>query len=249
MKTNIIIFLIISCFTFCTNSNTGSLNLKKTDLPKGENNQSKLQFKKENICIVESNRFYGIDDFEKSYFVVKSKDGIQIAYKILNSYNNSNVVISKDYLAFVKPNNGYENFGWFNIKDGKGVELPKLKYITDRLKVKNKQYFIREINGDIEFLQNGKLKRRINYGNFILKKTNLDSLEYGLYKFKDGNLFLISNDGNKLESMKDGIFYIPSPGVGVLHKYRIKRIIGLIDSISNMVDLPEIIKLKEDNYR
>lgn len=103
---------------------------------------------------------------------------------------------------------------------------------------------MKEINGYVELYQNGKLEKTLNYGNFIIKEQNLDNLECGLYKVDNYHIIPLSKNGNDFKNQQDGLFFVPSPGYGYITKYPIKDVFNTIDSVSNLENPPDNIKIR-----
>ena len=233
------------CFS-CNKSDSNSIYLEQIDLDK--ENRIRLQtieeYKDKGIKLIKLDRLYGIDDFKTNYIFIKEKGNTQLIYQVENINNKTDVVVSKDYFAFVKPYNDYKNYGWFFLERGEERKLPFLDNFIDSLESIYSHNFIKEINGYIELYQNGKIEKILNYGNFILKDDNLDNLEYGLYKGDNNHIMLVSESGNDLKNQQNGLFFVPSPGYGVIAKYAIKDIINTIDSVSDLESPPKSIRIK-----
>lgn len=233
------------CFS-CNKSDSESIYLRQIDLDNENRARTQIieDFQDKEIKLMKLDRFYGIDDFKTNYIFIKEKANSRLIYQIENISNKADIVISKDYFAFVEPYDGYKNFGWFFLENGKKSKLPYLDNFIDSLKDIYSHYFIKEINGYVELYKEGKIEKTLNYGNFIIKEQNLDSLKYGLYQVDNNHVTLLSKNGNDLKNQQDGLFFVPSPGYGVIAKYHIKDMVNSIDSISNLKNPPKNIRIK-----
>ena len=241
MRTILTIFL----FLFIACKDNESLYLKlKIDSKNNEISDTLGYWPQHKILLSEGREYGFLGEFSTNYLFIKEKSNERLIYKVENISNKIDIVVSKDYFAFVEPYADYKNYGWFFLEKGKAGKLPFLDNFMDSLKSVYSSYFIKEINGYIELYQNGKIEKTLNYGNFFLKDKNLDSLEYGLYKIGTNRITLLSENGNELNKQQDGLFFVPSPGYGVIAKYAIKDIIQTIDSISNLENPPKNIRIK-----
>ena len=239
MRTLLTIFLFIAC------EDNESLYLKLKHDSKNNEISDTIEYWPQHKIFLFEGRDYGfLGEFSTNYLFIKEKSNKRLIYQVENISNKVDMVVSKDYLAFVEPYAGYKNYGWFFLEKGKVGKLPFLDNFMDSLKSVYSSYFIKEINGYIELYQNGEIEKTLNYGNFILKDKNFDNLDYGLYKLDSGILKLILHDGNDIKNQQDGLFFVPSPGYGVIAKYAIKDIINTIDSISNLKNPPKNIRIK-----
>src|SRR5436189_2979398 len=170
-----------------------------------------------------------------------------VKYEIENT--NKAFRLSKDYIAFIK-SFGVTNYGWFYIKAGKIMPiLPSIEKFEDSIKTNVfKDVFIKDKNGYINLYVKGKIIKTYNYGNLILKDsiTNFDSLEYKLYKITNNKLVTISSDVDDLFQQKEGTFFIPLPGHGVINKYNKGEILDYIDSVFTLGHLPKKITFKSN---
>lgn len=144
---------------------------------------------------------------------------------------NKSFRISKDYIAFADIHSS--EWGWFEIKNGKISDtLPLITNFIDSIKsISPKSTFIREKNGYIEALLNGKIIQRYNYGDFISKGNSVhyDNLDLGLYSIKNNKLINISKDPNSLLKQNDGLFLVPYPGYNLLTKFSKEEILKAIE--------------------
>lgn len=239
------ILLTIFLFLFIACKNNESLYLKlENDSKKNEITDTLGYWPQHEMFLFEGRDYGFLGEFSTNYLFIKKKSNKQLIYQIENVSNKVDIVVSKDYFAFVEPYADYKNYGWFFLEKGKVGKLPFLDNFMDSLKSVYSSYFIKEINGYIELYQNGKIEKTLNYGTFILKDKNLDSLDYGLYKIGNNDITLLSKDGNELKKQQDGLFFVPSPGYGVIAKCTIKDIINTIDSISKLESSPKNIRVK-----
>ncbi|RYE56494.1 MAG: hypothetical protein EOP48_07900 [Sphingobacteriales bacterium] len=140
-----------------------------------------------------------LGDFSWNLGIVKiDKNNPMHSIKYETEIKNKSFRISKDYIAFADIHTS--EWGWFDIKNGKILDtLPLITKFIDSIKsISPKNIFIREKNGYVEALLNGKIFQRYNYGDFIAKDNpvNYDSLDLGLYKIQKGKLTNISKDPN-----------------------------------------------------
>lgn len=187
---------------------------------------------------------YPLAEFDSyCYIVAKVKNSDDLSYKIEINHPD----ISVNYISETKipPES---QWGWFFINKGKFIEsLPNIDKILDSLKKTNpKPYFVSEKNGHIPFYINGKVIKSLNYGDFVTKYKGLsfDSLDYKLYKLEADTLRVISSDGNDLLNQKDGIYFIPKPGFGVIGKFNKQEIFDAVYSASKQSTPPSELKFK-----
>ena len=69
------------------------------------------------------------------------------------------------------------------------------------------------------------------------------NLAYRLYKLNSGTLQIVSNNVDDLMKQQDGLYFVPSPGFGVLRLYDKMEIFSLLDSISCLRPVPDVIKI------
>lgn len=244
MKPYIFILMPFFILFSCTEINENELLFKKVDL--NRDNRIVIDTIKiiedRDIAMLLVKKYWGIDDFTPYLTIAK---GNNLSYEIQNK-GKYGLKLSDEYLAFVD-GYGFDNSGWFSRKGSKFSKLNKIDSLLDSLRIINQEYFIRECNGIITFFQSGDIKKTMNYGDFILtdQDVNIDRLAYGLYEYKDGALNIISDDGNDIEKQIDGIFYIPSPGYGVITKFKVEEIINAVDSVFKLKDHPLKFKLKK----
>ncbi len=95
--------------------------------------------------------------------------------------------------------------------------------------------------------QANKTIKTLDYGNLVTKfrDTDFDNLDYNFYKLQGDSLVTISNNGDDILKQKNGIFFIPRPGYGIIEKYSIKEIIIAIDSVSRLSLPPRSLEIKE----
>lgn len=236
MKIKAIIFLsMIFVFFSCTNDYS-VIKLKMIDLNRENRYQIKpiKEFSPE-ITFARLDRSRGIDDFTIRYIFIKKIREKKLVYQIETS---KDIVLFRDSFAIVQQYNGPINYGWFFLVDGKELRLPLMDNIMDSLRTNYGEYFINSTNGYIQFHEDGQVKKTVNYGNYILKDVNFEKLEYGLYKIEDQNLTQISKNGNELKDQKNGLFFVPSPGYGVIAQYPIQPLLNAIDSVYELKVAP-----------
>jgi len=156
--------------------------------------------------------------------------------------------LSKDYVAFVRPNTIFSQ-GWFLIKNGVVADqLPEMERLLDSLKTNQPgDISVKEVDGHISVLKDGKKIGGFNYGNMIsdkLKKVDFDSLEYGLYKLVGDSLVRVSAETNDIRAQKDGLFFVPPPGSDVIEKFRKSTILEVVDSVTKLSPIPDRIFVK-----
>lgn len=182
-------------------------------------------------------------------FVKKTINSDYLIYKISNL--NDGIRIAREKIYSV---NGFDPFfwGWFN-KDSKVKDsfIPLSENLSDSI---NKSYFnkvtISEINGYFHVYENGKQINIINYGNLVTddKLTDFDILDHKLYKLEGKKLKKVSDNPNDFESAKDGLYFIPPPGYGILASFEISDIIKHISSVNNCEDAPDSFIIEGKDY-
>ncbi len=140
--------------------------------------------------------------------------------------------VSNEFISFVSDNSSW---GWFYISKGKFQDsLPGMNFFRDSLRsVYGKDIFVRKSNGFIDLFKNGKIIKSLNYGNLISKNKNLnfDNIKYDLYKLIEDSVTLFSGNIDDIFKQKEGIYFIPSPGYGLIKKFNKKEILDAVDSI------------------
>jgi len=238
--------LISSLVTSCTNGNQ-DLVLSTTEITKANEVDTIEAFPERRMYFVNiiTNRAFG--HFSMNYGIIKMKDrNDRIVYKVKGKKDEEGRV-SKDFIAFVKISSGV-NWGWFNRQNGAlTTDLPNIKEILDSLKsTVPDNVYIKETNGNISFLVDGKRVKSLSYGECVSKLLNLsiNNLPYNLYKFQGGALTPIADNGDDLFVQKDGIFFIPSPGYGVIRKFSKLEVINIVDSMSKLEFPPSTIRIR-----
>jgi len=245
IQSGIIFCLIAFVVTSCTNRNQ-DLILSIDEIAKTNEVDTIEAYPERGLYIVNiiNNRAFG--HFSMNYALIKVNKSNMIVYKMKEGRGEEGRV-SKDFIAFVKSSNSL-NWGWFSIQDGKiQTELPKIRQILDSLKlISPKNAFIKEANGYISFLVDGKLVKSLNYGECVTTHRNLnfDTLTYKLYKLDNDSLSPISDNGDDLFSQERGVFFIPSPGYGVIRRFHKLDVIAKFDSASKLQPPPSTIKVK-----
>lgn len=182
---------------------------------------------------------YGLGHID-FYFVVSKQisKNKSISYKILNANR-----VSNQYIALVKENKG---IGWFAFKDGKMLsELPFTQHLLDSLKLNSPKDVEVLVYGDkFLFRRNEKTFKTLDYGNLLTKYKDKDfeNLDYNLYKLQGDSLIVYSKDGNDILKQKDGVYFIPRPGYGIIEKYSRKEIMDAVDSVSKLSLPPKVLK-------
>lgn len=245
-STRILLLIIVTgILTSACNNDKTYLTLTKSKIEKEYEIDTLESYPKRGIYLVGVTINHALGKFDYYLAVIKKTNAERIIYKIQEHTNGTR--ISKDYVALVE-SYGETNWGWFNINAGKiQHELPRINIIIDSLKSTNsKDLFISETNGYISFRLKGKLIKSFNYGDFATKykSQNFDSLEYKLYQLKGDSLIVASNEGNDLFKQKDGVYFIPNPGYGVISKFNKQEILNAVDSISKLSLTPGILMIK-----
>jgi len=184
--------------------------------------------------------------FTMTYGVIKeNKSGENIFYKI-NKSKKQSITTSAYYVAIVKRSES--KWGWFYFENGMlQSNLPEMSRIRDSLKSKTpRDYFIRETRGYIDLIDNGKIVQTINYGHLRTKYKSIDfdSLGYKLYRLDGDSLKVVSNNTDNLFDQRNGVFFIPPPGYGVVRLFDKNEILQAIDSVSKLKQLPDLIRIK-----
>jgi hypothetical protein len=221
-----------------------TLTLEKISLPANSKVDTLEMNWAQNLCILGVTEDKLFDSFDFYYAVSRiSTNKRGLVYRVLKNGNSQR--ISKDYIANV--NKDESSWGWFNIIDGRRVDsLPWGARILDSLKsVYPRDLFIKESNGFFSIYDQGKVVTSLNYGNLIFgnHEINYDSLKYGLYKLSSNGIEVVSNNGNDLEYQKNGVFYIPLPGYGLIQKFSKQEIYRKVDSVYTLGDLPDKIEV------
>lgn len=192
------------------------------------------------LVLIKDNGSLG--EFKKRFAFVKRVDhSPPIVYEIKGGI----IRITIESIALVNTNEK-ANFGWFPIVNGKILgEIPDINDVLTKVKSENQNNFIQENNGIFTLFNNGKIVKEINYGNFLPNYENydFDSLGYGVYCLKESGLHKVSDDGNKLFEQNNGLYYIPSPGYGLVSMRSKERILSIIDSISKLKVKPMRLKI------
>lgn len=191
-----------------------------------------------------------LGDFENQLAIaMKINKDSSLVYSIQQS-NNEGPRISDKYIAYVKLP-GYQNWGWFYMKDGKLLDkLPGIDKIIDSLEYRKRGKFsISQKNGYISYVNNGE-KGFLDYGNIITqyKTKNFKNLDFKLYQFIDGELKVISNNGDDLFKQKEGLYFLPPPGYGVNRFFSKKKLFETVESVSKLPLAPEQIKIEPVKY-
>lgn len=241
-----ILGLIAICMFLNSCYDKNSLTLSKFKIKKSYDIDTIESYPDRNMAIIGIQINHALGKFEYYLGVVKRSDRALIVYKI-EKHVKTWQRISPDYIASVNP---YDKmgWGWFKIDEGRMQNpLPDINGIMDSLKLLYpKDFFIRNSNGFIDILSNGELVKSFNYGEFVTKYKNLsfDSLHYKLYKLEGDSLIVASKNGNDLLKQKNGIYFIPPPGHGIIAKFNKREIIDLVDSVSKLSSPPRKLRIK-----
>lgn len=237
----------------CSNKNDlHSLSLKKINKlsEKGILIDTLFNCKQKSIYILQIDKPHGIDDYNRYFALVKDlEQSSKLIYVMDNIAPNMNAIVSREYFSLIDWRKPYPGWGWFYMKNNKlENELPLMDNILDTIGSHGQCFLLKETNGYISYFSSEKMNKEskieLNYGAFVLKnQISLDSLNYGLYKLNAANLELISNHGDDLLKQKDGVFYIPSPGYDVVTKFKISKLVHIIDSTAKQTVFPQRINM------
>ncbi|WP_461791790.1 hypothetical protein [Pedobacter sp.] len=223
------------------------MSLNKIDIDKSQELDTLEKYPERGLYIVQIIHKGHLGNFSIHYCIIKNNKGKITAYEI---GNKGSIRISKDFVALVS-SYGKADWGWFYVENGKlSNKLPGISKILDRLESQRiKKDFVKETNGYITFYLKGNIVKAFNYGSFVTKHVefDFDSLDYGLYKLNRDTLKIISRNGDDILKQKNGIFFIPPPGYGILFKYSKKQILNAVDSISNLQIQPKTIRIEVDD--
>lgn len=232
-------FVTIFLFSSCKDNN--SLTLTKTELRNFDEIDTIEYYPLRHSMILGVTISQPFGQYDYFHVFAKKAYNKEIFFRIERD-KKVGTRVSKDYISFVK-GYGETNWGWFYFINGKIQDsLPLIVQIKDSLKnIYPKETHINSTAGYLTIYKNGKIIEIINYGEFILdsKNKNLDSLNYSLYKFENGKLKIMSNNGDDLFNQKEGLFFIPKPGYGVLSKYNKQEILNVMDSVSQLSRVPQ----------
>jgi hypothetical protein len=233
-------YLITGCY------NEGMLVLTKSKIDKNYQIDTIEAYPERGLYLVGVTINKALGKFDYGYSIIKRKyNSDDLVYTLIDNSNWPRV--SKDYISLTKIYTE-SKWGWFCLRDGKIMNnLPHMDKIIDSLKlIKPTDVFIQEASGDIRFYKNGKIVKTFDYGYFETKYKDqkFDSLDYKLYKLDGDSLNVVSNDGNDLFRQRDGVYFIPPPGYGVLNKFSKQNIFDAVDSVSRLTSPPDILKFK-----
>lgn len=227
----VIIALILFIFNGCK-TYPDYLVLNKSDF-KGKKIHDTIEaFPERGLYILSLEKSSFLGHFSWNLGIVKiDKNDPLNSIKYETEIKNKSFRVSKDYVAFVDIHTS--EWGWFYIADGKMLDtLPLMAKFIDSIKsISPKNIFIREENGYVEALVNGKVIQRYNYGDFISNNNpvNYDSLDLGLYSIQNNKLINISKDPNYLLKQSNGLFLVPDPGYNLHAKFSKEAILAEIE--------------------
>ena len=192
-------------------------------------------FPSQGIYILGLYRHTGLGDFTYDLGVLKNlKDDKQVFYK---SKINPNILrISKEYLAFVDYHHGFHNIGWYYVKNKLIKDsLPGFSRIRDSISKTVPKAFVALTKSYITVYSNSNEKKTFDYEEFVLdnKGVSLHNLDYGLYILEKRTLKKVSENGEDIYKKRDGVFYIPAPGLGITHKWKKSKLLQTLDSITS----------------
>jgi hypothetical protein len=233
-----ICMLFIACLLACKSDE--SFRLERYAL-KSEDIDTVAYFAKHDIYLLEVRDYGFLGDFKSEHIFIGRKD--TVGYKI--DCDNLQIELSERYLGLVKE--GDNSYGWFNVQQHKVISsIPKVDSIVANLEKIPANQIVHENNGVIKIYNKGKLLRKFNLGEFLIKKdsVNYDDLEFGIYQVKNEHLVKINNDGAKLSEQIDGLYFVPSPGFNVIAFRRLNDILPEINAALKKHPLPEEIRIK-----
>lgn len=224
------------------------LELFRIEIPKGTNIDTIEMGENGDIRIINIVVSKPLGKFKTMIAIVKKmNNGNELIYQIDNKRNV--IRFSRDYIAIVSEY-GKVNWGWFFIKDGKIVNrLPGIDKILDSIKRNSlNTAHLNQVNGNIQVSVGGKISKSINYGNLVTKYSELtfNDLPYALYKYHADSIVICSKNPQSMIKEKNGLFFIPPPGIGVLYKYNKHAIFNIIDSVSRLSTVPDKIHVIPD---
>jgi len=234
------------CFLINCRDRNDYVLLTHSDIKKEYEIDTLERYPEKGLYLVGTTVNHAFGKFDFYYSIIKTRQGHKdLVYAIKD--NRFWPRTSKEYISLVKPY-PQSQWGWFCLHNNKaGNDLPGMDKILDTLNAtKPKDNFIQETNGYIRFYLNGTIVKSLNYGHFItkFKDINFDSLDYNLYQLKGDSLVIVSMNGNDLLEQREGIFFVPPPGYGLIAKFNKQEIYSTIDSVSKLSSVPGIIKIK-----
>ncbi len=199
----------------------------------------------DNITILRLIDERSMGDFKMDYAIGKSNG---VFYRISNLDGNA-LRSSKDYIAFSKDFGAF-NWGWFYVENGRLQDsLPGLDIALDSLSENypSDSFFLRTTNGFIDVLRDGKLVTTVKYGVFFpgLAKIKFGELEYKLFKKDEERLIEASDNVDSIFFQPSGLYFVPSPGYGLISKFDKKEIFSAIDSASKIGKAPDMLRFKK----
>lgn len=230
--------LIVACLSACKNDRT--LRLEKYTI-KSDDIDTIAHFVKNDLYLLEVRDYRFLGDFRSEYIFIGKRDSV--GYKI--DSDNLQIELSKKYLGLVKE--GDKSYGWFNINQNKiNSSMPKVDSIVANLEKISTNRFVEENNGIFKIYDNGKLLKKLNLGEFLIRNdsVNYDELDYGIYQVKNARLVKINNDGSKLLEQVDGLYFVPSPGFNAVVVKKMSDILPEIDATLKMRSLPKEIRIR-----
>ena len=230
--------LAVACLSACKSD--GTLRFEKYNL-RSDDIDTIAHFVKEDLYLLEVRDYRFLGDFRNEYVFIRERD--RVGYKI--DCDNLQIELSKKYLGLVKE--GDRSYGWFNINQHKvNSSMPKVDSIVMNLEKISTTQFVKENHGIFEIYNNGKLLKRLNLGEFLIKNDsiNYDELDYGIYQVKNERLVKINNDVSKLLEQVDGLYFVPSPGFNAVAVKKLSDILPEINTTLKMSSLPKEVRIK-----
>ena len=198
------------------------------------------------VLLVNLVHHYGIDQMDMHLAVLcKGMDKEQLVYHF-PTFRGLDARVTGRYIAWVKRANG-DNWGWYWIQHGQLLDtLPGMRRIVDSMqRAAGSDVLIREENGTITELSNSQVLQEFDYSKFVVTTgaVSVDSLLPGLYQLQAGALVKQSANADDLFKQRSGLYYVPSPGCGLVKKFDKQRLFKLIDSSSLLANPPSSISI------
>ncbi|MGE7776098.1 hypothetical protein ACQKLP_15320 [Chitinophaga sp. NPDC101104] len=219
--------ILLSCFLMACITESGELKLininKSVELDTLETDSVRR------LMIVRIVDQRALGKFRQSYAII-GNDGTNCKGYKFDISGKLGFRISSTLISFVRPF-GVANWGWYSVHNGEiGNTLPGVSDIIGKLHADFEGCFVSESNGYFSVFKNGKLIRSFNYGNWAVLSSaeKFDSLKPGLYILEDSRLKRVSDNADDLFKQKEGVFFIPSPGYGVVASYSKLKLLDMI---------------------
>ena len=249
-KKIIIVIAILWIVVFsCREKSNDSLILRKVEVDSDYELDTLETFENDSILIVNVLKLGALGKFSIALGSIIRFEDRDVVYEALDF---SPFILSDEHVSKQKVELfGKTDWGWYNaVGDGTFKPLPyeeEYKLEIER-QYPQPKYFVNSNNtGEYFVYEDGKLIRTINYGNILLKDTNVNfmKLDSKILELKDNCLIKKNNinvDEILLESQ--GLFFISKTGRGVLKKVQKKRIIELLNVIRLSREIPNSIEIR-----